>query len=173
MSFDGEVLFHKKITPRKCIREYYQQETLVNDEKLRNQLDEEDVVMKLYPIWRNKLIIGHNLKSRLQSIQVRLDEVLGIRDLAGAKEVIKWTKSIQRDWADNKKLENIYYQVFGRTMKKGKSLDNANAIREIYNRLHVVWEDHYNVNNSDEEIKLPNNKNDDNLLQWIDDQDLS
>ena len=173
MTPEGQILFHSKITPRKCIREYYQQETLVNDEKLRNQMDEEEAVTKLYSLWRNKLIVGHNLKSRLSSIQVRLDEVLGVRDLVGAKEVIKRTKSISRNWSDNNKLENIYYQIFGRTMRKGKSLDNINAIREIYEELHVIWEDHYCIENSDEEIRLPNNKNDKNLLQWVDEQSLS
>ena len=58
-------------------------------------------------------------------------------------------------------------------MRKGKSLDNINAIKEIYEELHVIWEDHYCIENGDEEIRLPNSKNDKNLLQWVDEQSLS
>ena len=58
-------------------------------------------------------------------------------------------------------------------MRKGKSLDNINAIKEIYKELHAVWEDHYCSENRNEEIKLPNSKNDKNLLQWVNDQSLS
>ena len=127
----GDPIYCRRITPRKRIMEYFHQKSLVSDEKLRGELDEEEALRELYRYWKNKIIVGHNLKDKLESLQFRIDEVLGIRDLCGAKVIVNRIKSIDRNYNEVNKLESIYYQRTGRVMKKGRVHDDIRAVKEI------------------------------------------
>ena len=168
----GDAIYSKRITPRKRIREYFHQKSLVSDEILRGQMDEQEAILEIYKYWRNKIIIGHDLKEKLESIQVRIDEVLGIRDIQGSKAVVERTTTADRNWSEVNKLESIYYQILGKTMRKGRIHDDVRAIKEIYDELQRNWSDHYNPTEVKEKIKLPDNTKNKDLLRWVDDQKL-
>ena len=158
-------IYSKRINSKKRIREYFHQKSLVSDEILREQMDEQEAMLEIYRYWHNKIIVGHDLKEKLDSIQVRIDEVLGIKDIQGSKAVVERTTTTDRNWAEVKRLESIYYQILRKTLRKGRIHDDVKAIKEIYDELQKNWSDHYSPTIVKEKIKLPKKDRNEDVLK--------
>lgn len=52
-----------------------------------------------------------------------------------SKDLIRNTKTVNRNGSQNDRLESIYYQILGKAMKNRIPMDNPRAIREIYNEI--------------------------------------
>ena len=81
------------------------------------------------------------------------------------KSLCKERKALTEIGPEINKLESIYYQIIGRTMRKGKPLDNIMAIMEIYGEVNYLWEDHYCFTKRERTTELSCNNIDENLFQ--------
>ena len=75
---------------------------------------------------------------------------MGVKVIEGASSIIKQTTAVDRNWFEVNKLETVYYQILGKTMKKGRALDNMRAVKEIHEKLEDSWEDHYGSQNNND-----------------------
>ena len=105
---------------------------------------------------------------------MRIDEVLGIRDICGAKAIIKRFKSINREWSEIDRLDAIYYQIIGRPTRKGKAISDVKAIKEVYDLVQSKWKDHCGPTSNQFNPNLPSTSNNqENMLNWVDEQTLT
>ena len=164
--------------PRRLIKKYFTKQSLVRDKKLRGELNEKKVLLQIYSFWKNKIIVGHNLKDKLRSLQIRIDEVMGIRNLSGARTIIKSTKVVNRNWSKISKLESIYYQLIGKSMKNARALDNVKAVKARYRAIESTWEDRYGplvddyIQQLAEEQEKQSESDLDKMFMWVDEQKL-
>ena len=61
----GDPIYFRRITPRTSITLYFPQQSMVSDKRLQGELDEEEA-LKINRYWRNKIIVGHNLKDKME-----------------------------------------------------------------------------------------------------------
>ena len=132
--------------------------------KILTNLTKRRLYSKINKYWRNTLLVGHNLKDKMEGLQIRFDEVLCIRDIYGTKVIVNNTRNIDGSWIEVNKLNSIYYNVTGKVMKKSRTLDDIRAVKESYDTIQGEWIDHCGPTAKNMDAQLSGTSND-NILR--------
>jgi len=147
--YSGDIILNTRVTPTKKIKSYVKWITGFTPQDLRNKRRDIEIIKEVQDLVRGRILVGHDLTSDLEVLEINRKSLLGIRDLS-TSIVLKEKMDCDND---RLKLDNVAEKLLGKTVLNAHGqhcgLRDVQAIREIYMMIETQWSDTIPIDDGD------------------------
>jgi len=151
INYDGLTVFNKIIKPRDEVIDYVKFITGFNKQILENGMPEDDALDIINKILVGKILVGSDLTLDIKYLEIRIGDLLGIRDLSTAL-VLQDKLEIYDHRISLRDMVKYFWNI---PIHKGvhTSLEDAKYIREVYLKIKDIYEDDFYIADEDDKNK--------------------
>ena len=138
LDYDGCVLMNEIVCPRQYVNQYGSRIHVMTEKDLLDQKDSLDVLIQIRQMLRGRIIVGHDLCMEHLALDIKLDEIAGVRDLQGSFAVSNFMKDGKNSWNLNEVSRKL---GVGSQHSQHSAMGDACLIQKIYRKLEFSWKD--------------------------------
>jgi len=140
INLKGEMLMNTYVTPKECIKRYCTWVHGISERKVIGRMDEDDCISKVRGLLRGKILMGCDLQGDIKALNIKVEELLGIRDISGSiaiQEILKNPNPLNG-------LKKMAQEILNVSMQERyhSANEDTEIIRKIYLKIRNKWVDH-------------------------------
>ncbi len=148
----GNSLMNTLVCPRHKIKNYGEKYHGLTEKDLIGKPDAKNVKKAIRRIVMNNILVGSDLSNDIRVLDIKIDEIAGIRDLGNAISVRKVIESSDSMIG----LRTIAKGILEIDVQQGihTAEEDVDTVLSVYKKMESVWEDHTGVGTLYEEDEI-------------------
>ena len=142
LNSDKKVLYNTLVTPRRRVVDFDTRHHGISEMDSRGRMDEYKVITEIREILKGKIVVGYCVAEQLKNLCVKINQILGIRELSTALAIGKPSNNTSQDNHDFNFSELV--EMFKINAKKSDiiTFSEAETILDVYQQIVDKWKDH-------------------------------